>query len=68
MRYLKSRPLFVPFVDGGRRFRDVEFVTIVGQIGSKWNESETFSDQILVHFGLENYLATSTDLVIEVIS
>ena len=32
---------------------DVHFGTKVGQIGPKWNKSETFSDQISVHFGLE---------------
>ena len=31
--------------------RDVRFVTKEGQIGSNWDKSGTFSDQISVHFG-----------------
>ena len=31
--------------------RDGRFGSKVGQIGPKWDKSESFSDQISVHFG-----------------
>ena len=41
---------------------DVYFCTKVGQIDPKWNKSETFSDQILVHFGASRQNVLKCDL------
>ena len=38
---------------------DAKFGTKVGQIGPKWDKSETFSDQISVHFGVSQNVLKS---------
>ena len=44
------------------RFGDVRFGPLVGQIGPKWKNSETFSEQISMHFGVEKQNVKKTDL------
>ena len=41
---------------------DVRFWPKVGQIGTKWDKSGTFSDKISVHFGSANHKLVQTHL------